>query len=82
MHTPETRAQLERCREVVADADVSDELRCLARDLIDHLIQMHSARRMRASVVLLAIDALELVPGIEDCVKKLRSVALRDTEDL
>jgi hypothetical protein len=38
MHSPATRAQLEQCRAVVADADVSDELRVRARNLLDHLI--------------------------------------------
>lgn len=73
MHSPETRAQLEKCRTVVADADVSDELRLLARNLIDHLLEMHDARRMRGAVLLLALDSLELVPGLEDCVAKLRA---------
>lgn len=78
MHSPATRATLEHCRSVVADADVSDELRVLARNLLDHLLEMHDAHRMRASVLLLALDSLELVPGLEDCVSKLRGTAARE----
>jgi hypothetical protein len=78
MHSPETRAQLEQCRTIVADADVSDELRVLARSLLDHLVEMHDARRLRIPVFLLALDSLELVPGIEDCVAKLRAIAARE----
>lgn len=79
MHSPETRAQLEQCRTIVADAEVADELRLLARNLIDHLLEMHDARRMRGSVLLLALDSLELVPGMEDCVAKLRATAMRES---
>lgn len=79
MHSPETRAQLELCRAIVVDADVSDELRQLARNLIDHLIEMHDARRLRAPVFLLAVDSLELVPGMEDCAAKLRAIASRES---
>jgi hypothetical protein len=78
MHSPETRAQLQQCRAVVAEADVTDELRLLARNLIDHLLEMHDAWRMRGSVLLLALDSLELVPGLEDCVAKLRETAARE----
>lgn len=66
------------CRAVVADSNVDVELRVLARDLLDHLLEMHDARRMRASVLLLALDSLELVPGLEDCVNKLRETAARE----
>lgn len=79
MHSPETRARLEQCRAIVADADVSDELRLLARNLIEHLIEMHDARRMRGSVLLLALDSLELVPGLEDSVQQLRSTVHRES---
>lgn len=81
MHSPETRAQLEQCRAVVADADVSDEMRHLARNLIDHLLEMHAARRMRGSVLLLALDSLELIPGLEDSVQRLRATAMREILD-
>nr|WP_145552812.1 hypothetical protein [Variovorax boronicumulans] len=69
---------LEQCRDVVADADVTEELRVLARNLLDHLIEMHDARRMRIPVFLLALDSLELVPGLDDCVEKLRAIAARE----
>jgi hypothetical protein len=78
MQTPETRACLEECRAIVADADISDELRLLGRNLLDHLLEMHDAHRMRASVLLLALDSLELVPGLEDAVQKLRAAANRE----
>lgn len=78
MHSPATRATLEHCRKLVADADVSDELRMLARNLLDHLLEMHDARRMRVSVFLLALESLELVPGLEDCVSRLRATAARE----
>ncbi|WP_156373260.1 hypothetical protein [Pseudorhodoferax sp. Leaf267] len=54
---------------------MTDELRVLARDLLDHLLEMHDARRMRPSVLLLALDSLELVPGLEDPVRALRATA-------
>lgn len=75
MHSPATRDALVRCRRIVADAGVTDELRVLARDLLDHLLEMHDARRMRPSVLLLALDSLELVPGLEDPVRALRATA-------
>lgn len=78
MHTPGTRACLEECRAIVADAAVSDEFRLLARNLLDHLLEMHDGNRMRASVLLLALDSLELVPGLEDAVNKLRATAARE----
>ena len=78
MHSPETRANLERCRAVLAEADVSDEMRQLARNLIDHLLEMHDAKRLRGLVFLLALDSLELVPGLEDCVALLRETANRE----
>lgn len=78
MHSPATRATLVHCRTVVADANVDDELRALARDLLDHLLEMHDAQRMRASVLLLALDSLQLVPGLEDCVSELRKTAARE----
>lgn len=78
MHFPATRATLKHCRSVVADADESAELRVLARNLLDHLAELHDADRMRVSVLLLALDSLELVPGLEDCVSKLRATAARE----
>lgn len=75
MHSPQTRANLLRCRAVVEDADVSDELQQLARNLLDHLLEMHDAQRLRIPVFLLALDSLELVPGLEECVAKLREAA-------
>ncbi|KQP17768.1 hypothetical protein [Pseudorhodoferax sp. Leaf267] len=78
MHSPATRATLEHCLAVVQDADVDDELRTLARTLLEHLLDMHDARRMRVSVLLLALDSLALVPGLEDCVRQLRATAARD----
>jgi hypothetical protein len=78
MQTPATRACLEECRAVVADAEVSEELRLLGRNLLDHLLEMHNGNRMRASVLLLALDSLALVPGLEDAVSKLRATATRE----
>ena len=75
MRTPQTRVNLENCRTALADADASDEMRQLASNLLDHLVEMHDAHRMRASVLLLALDSLELVPGLEECVAKLREAA-------
>ena len=78
MHTPQTRVHLENCRTALAHADASDEMRQLASNLIDHLVEMHDAHRMRVSVLLLALDSLELVPGLEDAVNKLRATAARE----
>ncbi|WP_156373430.1 hypothetical protein [Pseudorhodoferax sp. Leaf267] len=60
---------------------MTDELRVLARNLLDHLLEMHDAQRMRVPVLLLALDSLELVPGLEDQVSALRAVALREHAD-
>lgn len=73
MHSPQTRANLEHSRTVLAGAEVSDEVRQLASKLIDHLLEMHDAKRLRISVLLLALESLELVPGMEDCVNGLRA---------
>ena len=78
MHTPQTRVHLENCRTALAAADASDEMRQLASNLIDHLVEMHDAHRMRVSVLLLALDSLELVPGLENAVNKLRATAARE----
>ncbi|PZP92660.1 MAG: hypothetical protein DI587_31380 [Variovorax paradoxus] len=78
MHSPETRAQLEQCRAVVADADVDDELRQLGMDLIGHLLAMHAEQRLNSQILLLALQSLELVPGLEDAVQKLRAAANRE----
>lgn len=80
MHSPQTRASLEDCRAVLADADASDEMRQLANNLLDHLLEMHDAHRMRVSVLLLALDSLELVPGMENAVSKLRATAAREQD--
>lgn len=79
MHSPQTRARLERCRVVLANADLSDEMRQLAINLLDHLLEMHGAQRLRAPVFLLALDSLELVPGLEDCVAALRDTASEES---
>jgi len=78
MHTPQTRVHLENCRTALAAADASDEMRQLASNLIDQLVEMHDAHRMRVSVLLLALDSLELVPGLETAVNKLRATAARE----
>jgi hypothetical protein len=78
MLTPGTRVCLERCRAVVADADVNDELRQLGSDLIGHLLAMHADKRLNPQILLLALQSLELVPGLEDAVSKLRATAALD----
>ncbi len=67
-----------RCREVLAAAQVSDDLRQLANDLLDRLLGMHDARRLNGPVFLLALESLELVPGLEASVSSLRAAVLRD----
>lgn len=78
MHSPQTRANLEHCRCVLAGAEVSDEMRQLASNLLQHLLEMHDAQRLRIPVFLLALDSLELIPGLEDCVAQLRATASRE----
>lgn len=67
-----------RCREVLAAAQVSDDLRQLANDLLDRLLGMHDARRLNGPIFLLALESLELVPGLEASVSSLRAAVLRD----
>lgn len=72
MHSHETRDRLERCRTEIAGADLSDEMRLLAYNLVHHLLEMNAARRLRPSVFLLALESLEFVPELQDCVAELR----------
>ncbi|GHC78557.1 hypothetical protein GCM10007320_19080 [Pseudorhodoferax aquiterrae] len=80
MHSPRTRTELLRCRETLAQAEVSDELRELAEELLERLLGMHDARRLNGPVFLLALDSLELVPGLQVCVEALRAAVLREVD--
>ncbi|WP_147283035.1 hypothetical protein [Pseudorhodoferax soli] len=62
----------------MASADVNDELRQLGSDLICHLLAMHADGRLNPQILLLALQSLELVPGLEDAVSKLRATAARE----
>jgi hypothetical protein len=73
MHSAETRTQLEQCRRVLARADTSEEMRLLADDLLTRLLHMHDERTLHASVLLLALDSLELVAELEPCVAAIRT---------
>nr|WP_145550065.1 hypothetical protein [Variovorax boronicumulans] len=81
MQSPETRACLEECRVVVADADVDDDQRQLGLDLIGHLLAMHADRRLNSQILLLALQSLEMVPGLDDQFERLRSTANRELLD-
>lgn len=78
MHSPQTRVNIEHCRSVLEGADLSDEMRQLASNFLNHLMEMHDAQRLRIPVFLLALDSLELVPGLEDCVRNMRATATRE----
>lgn len=78
MHSPQIRATLEHCRTVLAGSDQSDDMRRLAENLLTHLLEMHDARRLRIPVFLLALDSLELVPGLGDCIAQMRATANRE----
>ena len=78
MHSPRTRMELLRCRQALAEAEVSDDLRLLADELLDRLMGMHDARRLNGPVFLLALDSLELVPGLEAQVQALRAAVHRE----
>lgn len=80
MHSPRTRMALLRCREVLAQAEVSDELRGLAEELLDRLLGMHDAQRLNGPVFLLALDSLDLVPGLQAPVQALRAAVLREVD--
>ena len=79
MQSTDTHEHLVRCRVIVADADISDELRLLGRNLLDHLIEMNEAQRLCAPVFLVALDSLELVPGLEDGMAALRATVNRQS---
>lgn len=66
------------CRRVLAASEVAPEMRSLAENLLDHVLEMHEARRLRIPVFLLALDTLELVPGLEECVAEMRATAGRE----
>lgn len=70
--------ELVRCRQALAQAEVSEELRQLADELLDRLMGMHDARRLNGPVFLLALDSLEMVPGLEASVQALRAAVLRE----
>lgn len=65
--------ELVRCRQALAQAEVSEELRQLADELLDRLMGMHDARRLNGPVFLLALDSLDLVPGLQASVAALRA---------
>jgi hypothetical protein len=77
MQSPAARALLERCCTVVANIDMDAELRARAWSIFDRLIEMHDEDRMRASVLVAALDSLGSVPGLEDCVTELRATVAR-----
>jgi hypothetical protein len=81
MNTPDTRARLHDCLNALAECDVSDELRQLSIDLLGHLLSMHADQRLNGPVFLLALDTLELVPGLEDHVERLRATVHREVLD-
>ena len=62
----------------MADADLSDEFRQLVSNLLDLLLELHDAQRLRIPMFVLALDSLQLVPGLEDCVAQLRATAARE----
>ncbi|KQP19490.1 MAG: hypothetical protein DI587_23670 [Variovorax paradoxus] len=70
--------ELVRCRQALAEAEVPEELRQLADELLDRLMGMHDARRLNGPVFLLALDSLEMVPGLEASVQALRAAVLRE----
>jgi hypothetical protein len=70
--------ELLRCRDALAAAEMSDDLRELADDLLDRLMGMHDARRLNGPVFLLALDSLELVPGLQASVQALRAAVHRE----
>lgn len=72
--------ELLHCREVLAQAEVSDELRELAEELLDRLLGMHDAQRLNGPVFLLALDSLDLVPGLQAPVQALRAAVLREVD--
>lgn len=57
---------------------MSDDLRQLAANLLDHLLSMHDDGRLSIPVFMLAADSLELVPGLEESVAELRATASRE----
>ncbi|MGC3986367.1 MAG: hypothetical protein QM777_17510 [Pseudorhodoferax sp.] len=70
--------ELLRCRRTLAELEVSEELRQLADELLDRLMGMHDARRLNGPVFLLALDSLDLVPGLQDSVQALRAAVHRE----
>ena len=70
--------ELVRCRQALAQAEEAEELRQLADELLDRLMGMHDARRLNGPVFLLALDSLEMVPGLEASVQALRAAVLRE----
>lgn len=75
MHSPEVRAELERCRALLDRIAVPPELDDLAVDLIDHLIELHGVGRLTPAFLLLSMKAFEGVAELAPVVEPLAKLA-------
>jgi len=77
MHThPEALAHLTTIRESVAHAtEIDPEVRRIAAELIDRLALLSKRKRLSRATVVIALDAFKGIPGTEESVAALRSIA-------
>jgi hypothetical protein len=77
MHThPEALAHLTTIRESVAHAtEIDPEVRRIAAELIDRLALLYKRKRLSRATVVIALDAFKGIPGTEESVAALRSIA-------
>ena len=77
MHThPEALAHLMTIRENIARAsDIDTDTRRVAAELIDRLEMLYRGQRLSRVTVMLALDAFTGIPGTEESVAALRTIA-------
>ncbi|KQP35200.1 hypothetical protein [Pseudorhodoferax sp. Leaf274] len=75
MQSLEIRTRLEHCQRLLGTIAVPPELDGLAADLIDHLIQLHDARRLTPAFLQLSMRAFEGIEALERVVAPLAEIA-------
>lgn len=75
MQSPEIRAELERCRALLAHIAVPEDLDGLAFDLIDHLLELHDTGRLTPAFLMLGMRAFDGVAELAPVVAPLGALA-------
>lgn len=75
MQSPDIRARLEHCQNLLGTIAVPAELDDLASDLIAHLLQLHDANRLTPAFLLLGMKAFEEVEALAPVLAPLAEIA-------